>query len=174
VETSPAGSTATGKRLDRFSGGFGGVAPPEPAWTDARSDRYVSDAGPLLTRPARADQRADCIHKEPSEGGEAGRAYDGLEQRIPELSAAERTGRLRPELDGNEIMRVLGVPTGPVVGRAYDSCLSLRNRAGASWAVSRSSGDAAVGGSAEGYPPLRTRTRRIRGARGKASQYRPR
>ncbi|HYB48774.1 MAG TPA: CCA tRNA nucleotidyltransferase, partial [Streptosporangiaceae bacterium] len=53
-------------------------------------------------------------------------AYDGLEQRIAELSVREELARIRPELDGNQIMRILGIPPGPLVGRAYDFMLELR------------------------------------------------
>jgi hypothetical protein len=54
------------------------------------------------------------------------RAYDALERRITELSEQEELARIRPELDGNEIMRLLGVPPGPLVGQAYDFLLELR------------------------------------------------
>jgi len=74
---------------------------------------------------ARADQ-GRLHHKEPGEGAAAGRAYDALERRIAELSEQEELARIRPELDGNEIMRVLGVPPGPLVGRAYEFLLELR------------------------------------------------
>jgi poly(A) polymerase len=34
--------------------------------------------------------------------------------------------RLRPELNGNDIMRILGIPGGPLVGKAYNFLLELR------------------------------------------------
>ena len=70
--------------------------------------------------------RADCTTRNRAKAARLARAYDGLEQRIAELSEQEELARLRPELDGNEIMRILGVPPGPVVGRAYDFLLELR------------------------------------------------
>ena len=70
--------------------------------------------------------RADCTTRNRAKAARLGRAYDGLEQRIAELSEQEELARLRPELDGNEIMRVLGVPPGPVVGRARNFLLELR------------------------------------------------
>jgi len=106
-------------------GGSGGSSPPEPAWTDSAVRRYVRDAGPLLTR-LHVLTRADCTTRNRAKAARLARAYDGLEQRIAELSEQEELARLRPELDGNEIMRVLGVPPGPVVGRAYDFLLELR------------------------------------------------
>jgi len=103
----------------RFHGYGGGE------WTDSAVRRYVRDAGPLLTR-LHVLTRADCTTRNRAKAARLARAYDGLEQRIAELSEQEELARLRPELDGNEIMRVLGVPPGPVVGRAYNFLLELR------------------------------------------------
>jgi poly(A) polymerase len=103
----------------RFHGYGGGE------WTDSAVRRYVRDAGPLLTR-LHVLTRADCTTRNRAKAARLARAYDGLEQRIAELSEQEELARLRPELDGNEIMRVLGVPPGPVVGRAYTFLLELR------------------------------------------------
>jgi poly(A) polymerase len=94
-------------------------------WTDAAVRRYVRDAGPLLTR-LHVLTRADCTTRNRAKAARLARAYDGLEQRIAELSEQEELARLRPELDGNEIMRILGVPQGPVVGRARNFLLELR------------------------------------------------
>ena len=97
----------------------------EGEWTDSAVRRYVRDAGPLLTR-LHVLTRADCTTRNRAKAARLARAYDGLEQRIAELSEQEELARLRPELDGNEIMRVLGVPPGPVVGRARNFLLELR------------------------------------------------
>jgi poly(A) polymerase len=94
-------------------------------WTDAAVRRYVRDAGPLLTR-LHVLTRADCTTRNQAKAASLARAYDGLERRIAELSEQEELARFRPELDGNEIMRILGVPPGPTVGRAYDFLLELR------------------------------------------------
>ena len=94
-------------------------------WTDAAVRRYVRDAGPLLTR-LHVLTRADCTTRNQAKAARLARAYDGLEQRIAELSEQEELARLRPELDGNEIMRILGVPQGPVVGKAYGYLIELR------------------------------------------------
>jgi len=103
----------------RFHGYGGGE------WTDSAVRRYVRDAGPLLTR-LHVLTRADCTTRNRAKAARLARAYDGLERRIAELSEQEELARLRPELDGNEIMGVLGVPPGPVVGRAYNFLLELR------------------------------------------------
>jgi poly(A) polymerase len=97
----------------------------EGEWTDSAVRRYVRDAGPLLSR-LHVLTRADCTTRNRAKAQRLARAYDALELRIAELSKLEELGRIRPELDGNEIMRVLGVPPGPVVGRAYDFLLELR------------------------------------------------
>ena len=97
----------------------------EAGWTDSAVRRYVRDAGPLLTR-LNALTRADCTTRNVAKANRLARAYDDLEQRIERLSAQEELAKLRPELDGNEIMRILGVPRGPLVGRAYAFLLELR------------------------------------------------
>ena len=97
----------------------------EGEWTDSAVRRYVRDAGPLLTR-LHVLTRADCTTRNRAKAARLARAYDGLEQRIAELSVREELARIRPELDGNEIMRILGIPPGPLVGRAYDFMLELR------------------------------------------------
>jgi poly(A) polymerase len=97
----------------------------EGEWTDSAVRRYVRDAGPLLTR-LHVLTRADCTTRNREKARRLARAYDALERRIVELSEQEELARIRPELDGNEIMRILGVPPGPLVGRAYDFLLELR------------------------------------------------
>jgi poly(A) polymerase len=97
----------------------------EGEWTDSAVRRYVRDAGPLLPR-LHVLTRADCTTRNRAKAARLARAYDGLEQRIDELSEQEELARIRPELNGHEIMSVLGVPAGPVVGRAYDFLLELR------------------------------------------------
>ena len=97
----------------------------EGEWTDSAVRRYVRDAGPLLSR-LHVLTRADCTTRNRAKAARLARAYDSLEQRIAELSEQEELARIRPELDGNEIMRILGIGPGPVVGRAYDFLLELR------------------------------------------------
>jgi poly(A) polymerase len=97
----------------------------EGEWTDSAVRRYVRDAGPLLTR-LHVLTRADCTTRNRAKAARLARAYDSLEERIAELSEQEELARLRPELDGNEIMRILGVPPGPVVGKARNFLLELR------------------------------------------------
>jgi len=97
----------------------------EGEWTDSAVRRYVRDAGPLLPR-LHVLTRADCTTRNRAKAARLARAYDSLERRIAELSEQEELARIRPELDGNEIMRILGIGPGPAVGRAYDFLLELR------------------------------------------------
>jgi poly(A) polymerase len=94
-------------------------------WTDSAVRRYVSAAGPLLTR-LHALTRADCTTRNKAKAVRLARSYDSLEDRIETLSQQEELDSLRPDLDGNEIMSILGVPPGRVVGRAIKHLLDLR------------------------------------------------
>src|SRR5581483_8610283 len=107
-------------------GGPGGRLPPsETAWTDSAVRRYVRDAGPLLDR-LHVLTRADCTTRNVRKAERLARAYDSLEQRIAELREQEELDKLRPDLDGNAIMRILGIKPGPRVGEAYQFLLDLR------------------------------------------------
>jgi poly(A) polymerase len=97
----------------------------EGDWTDSAVRRYVRDAGPLLTR-LHVLTRADCTTRNRAKAQRLARAYENLERRIAELSQQEELARIRPELDGNEIMRILGLAPGPLVGKAYNFLLELR------------------------------------------------
>jgi poly(A) polymerase len=98
-------------------------------WTDSAVRRYVTDAGPLLTR-LHALTRADCTTRNKAKAQRLAQAYDGLEARISELAAREELDSIRPDLDGNEIMAILGIPPGPLVGRAWKFLRELRIEAG--------------------------------------------
>ena len=97
----------------------------EGEWTDSAVRRYVRDAGPLLSQ-LHVLTRADCTTRNRAKAARLSRAYDGLELRIAELSEQEELAKIRPELDGNEIMAILRVAPGPVVGKAYEFLLELR------------------------------------------------
>ncbi|GAA3364427.1 CCA tRNA nucleotidyltransferase [Saccharopolyspora gregorii] len=87
-------------------------------WTDSAVRRYVTDAGPLLPRLHKL-VRADCTTRNKRKANALQRSYDDLEERIERIAAEEDLARVRPDLDGNEIMRLLGLPPGPLVGRAW-------------------------------------------------------
>jgi poly(A) polymerase len=94
-------------------------------WTDSAVRRYVTDAGPLLTR-LHALTRADCTTRNKAKALRLERAYDDLEQRIADLAEREELARIRPDLNGLEIMHTLGLQPGPLVGEAYRYLLDLR------------------------------------------------
>ena len=94
-------------------------------WTDSAVRRYVTDAGPLLNRLHKL-VRADCTTRNKRRASRLQANYDDLEQRIEALAAKEDLARVRPDLDGNEIMRILDIPAGPQVGRAWKHLKELR------------------------------------------------
>ncbi|MFB0625791.1 CCA tRNA nucleotidyltransferase [Streptomyces sp. AB3(2024)] len=94
-------------------------------WTDSAVRRYVRDAGPLLDRLHKLT-RSDCTTRNKRKANALSRTYDGLEERIAQLQEQEQLDAIRPDLDGNEIQRVLEISPGPVVGKAYAFLLELR------------------------------------------------
>ena len=70
--------------------------------------------------------RADCTTRNKAKAQRLERAYDDLEKRIAVLSAQEELDKIRPDLNGNEIMETLGVPQGPIVGKARRFLLEQR------------------------------------------------
>jgi poly(A) polymerase len=97
----------------------------EGRWTDSAVRRYVADAGPLLSRLHKL-VRADCTTRNKRRAAKLQANYDSLEQRIAELAAKEDLARVRPDLDGNAIMEILGIPAGPQVGVAWNHLKELR------------------------------------------------
>jgi poly(A) polymerase len=94
-------------------------------WTDSAVRRYVTDAGPLLPRLHKL-VRADCTTRNKRRAARLQANYDDLEKRIAELAVKEDLARVRPDLDGNEIMEILGIPAGPQVGEAWRYMKELR------------------------------------------------
>ncbi|MGV9798392.1 CCA tRNA nucleotidyltransferase [Mycobacterium sp. NPDC003449] len=94
-------------------------------WTDSAVRRYVTDAGPLLSRLHKL-VRADCTTRNKRRAARLQANYDDLENRIAELAAKEDLQRVRPDLDGNEIMEILGIPAGPQIGEAWRHLKELR------------------------------------------------
>jgi poly(A) polymerase len=94
-------------------------------WTDSAVRRYVTDAGPLLPRLHKL-VRADCTTRNRRKAAALRASYDSLETRIARLQVEEDLARVRPDLDGNEIMRLLDLPPGPLVGQAWRLLKDLR------------------------------------------------
>ena len=95
------------------------------AWTDSAVRRYVRDAGDLLTH-LHVLTRADCTTRNKKKAENLAAHYNGLEDRITQLMEEEELLKIRPDLDGHAIMKLLGIPAGPKIGKAYDYLLELR------------------------------------------------
>jgi poly(A) polymerase len=94
-------------------------------WSDSAVRRYVRDAGPLLGT-LNALVRADCTTRNPAKAKRLAARMDELEERIVDLRKREELDKIRPELDGRQVMEFLGVPPGPIVGQALAYLLELR------------------------------------------------
>jgi poly(A) polymerase len=98
-------------------------------WTDSAVRRYVVDAGPLLDRLHKL-VRSDSTTRNKRKAANLSATYDELEARIAVLAEQEELAAIRPDLDGTEIMAVLGLKPGPLVGKAYKHLLELRMEQG--------------------------------------------
>ncbi len=94
-------------------------------WNDSAVRRYVRDAGPLL-EPLNLLVRADCTTRNVAKARRLALRMDELEARIRQLAEEEELQRIRPELDGREVMEILGLEPGPGVGKAMSFLLELR------------------------------------------------
>ena len=97
----------------------------EGAWTDSAVRRYVRDAGDQLER-LHILTRADVTTRNKRKANRLRSAYDDIESRIAALREQEQLDAIRPDLDGNDIQRILGIPPGRDVGAAYRFLLDLR------------------------------------------------
>ena len=94
-------------------------------WTDSAVRRYVRDVGDLL-EPLNELTRSDCTTRNAAKAKALAARMDELERRIAELREKEELAAMRPDLDGREVMAHLGLPPGPVVGRALAFLLEVR------------------------------------------------
>lgn len=94
-------------------------------WTDSAVRRYVRDAGPLLDRLNEL-VRCDVTTANKSREKEIQARIDELEARIEDLSAREELAKLRPPIDGNQVMGYLGMSPGPKVGEIMELLLEKR------------------------------------------------
>ncbi len=94
-------------------------------WTDRAVRRYARDAGPLLDDLNQL-VRCDCTTRNEARARALSRRMDELETRIAALREQEELDRIRPPLDGRQVMDFLGVPPGPLVGEALDDLLEAR------------------------------------------------
>ena len=97
----------------------------EGEWTDSAVRRYVRDAGELLTH-LHVLTRADCTTRNLKKAERLSRIYDSLEARIQVLMEAEELSRIRPDLDGAQVMQLLNIKPSADVGKALDFLMELR------------------------------------------------
>jgi poly(A) polymerase len=99
-------------------------------WSDSAIRRYVRDAGDELNR-LHALTRADVTTRNQRKADRLSHAYDDLEQRIATLREQEQIDSMRPDLSGEDIMRILDLKPSPIIGDAYRFLLELRLDEGA-------------------------------------------
>ena len=119
----------------------------EGEWTDSAVRRYVTDAGPLLERLHRLT-RSDCTTRNLRKAARLSAAYDDLEERIARLQEQEELDSVRPDLDGTQIMEILGLRPGPRGGRGVPVPARAADGARAARARRRARGAARVVGCA--------------------------
>ena len=85
----------------------------------------LADAGPLLDR-LNFLVRSDCTTRNVFKAKQLTAYSDELEERIARLEAEEELASIRPPLDGRQVMALLGIPPGPLVGKALAHLLELR------------------------------------------------
>jgi poly(A) polymerase len=94
-------------------------------WTDSAVRRYVRDAGELLTH-LHVLTRADCTTRNKSKADRLSARYDSLEARIELLMQQEELSKIRPDLDGTQVMELLKLKPSREVGLAMDFLMELR------------------------------------------------
>jgi poly(A) polymerase len=94
-------------------------------WTDKAVRKYIKDAGELREK-LNALIRADCTTKNPRKMRQSLNVLEELEERIVGLEAEEETAKIRPPIDGNDVMKYLGMQPGPQVGEAMRMLLDAR------------------------------------------------
>lgn len=94
-------------------------------WTDSAVRRYARVAGEELER-LHVLTRADCTTRNRRKADRLSRAYDHLEERIEQLRQQEEIDKIRPDLDGNDIQRLLDLQPGPLIGKAREHMLEVR------------------------------------------------
>ncbi len=97
----------------------------EGEWTDSAVRRYVRDAGEELER-LHILVRSDVTTRNDRKLALMDVAYTDLEERISAIREREEIDAIRPDLDGDQIMTILDVRPGRVVGEARAFLMELR------------------------------------------------
>jgi poly(A) polymerase len=104
---------------------FHGYEEGDGGWTDAAVRRFVRDAGHLLDELIELT-RSDCTTRNERKARMLRRRMDDLVARIARLREQEELEAIRPDLDGNAVMGILGLAPGREVGEALRFLLDLR------------------------------------------------
>jgi poly(A) polymerase len=94
-------------------------------WTDSAVRRYVRDAGPLLERLNEL-VRCDVTTANKRKAETINQRIDELEARIVELTEREELDRLRPPINGHQVMQFLDIPPGPLIGEVMEMLYERR------------------------------------------------
>ena len=94
-------------------------------WTDSAVRRFTRDANGQLDQLLMLI-RADITTRNRRKSDRLQFAIDDLERRIAELREQEELDAIRPDLDGDEIMRILNIGPSREVGEARNFLLELR------------------------------------------------
>jgi poly(A) polymerase len=97
----------------------------DDVWSDAAVRRYARDAGPLLEELNELT-RCDCTTRNDRKARLLAARMDALEERIAELREREALDAIRPDINGNRVMELLGIGPGRAVGEALDMLLEAR------------------------------------------------
>jgi poly(A) polymerase len=102
---------------------------PARTWTDAAVRRLDRETGHLTPRLLRL-ARADCTTRSPARAAELARRHEEICARLRAVRALDAAALERPDLDGTEVMDILGIGPGPQVGVALTHLLTLRRERG--------------------------------------------
>ena len=94
-------------------------------WSDSAVRRYVRDAGELLTH-LHVLTRADCTTRNKAKAARLAATYESLEARIAVLMEQEELSKIRPDVDGAQVMEILNLKPSRAVGQAMDFLMELR------------------------------------------------
>ncbi len=112
--------------LVALSGRFHGY---QHGWEDSAVRRYARDAGHLLG-DLNELVRCDCTTRHANKVAALHQRVDELEVRIRTLAAEEERAKERPDLNGQDVMELLGISGGPAVGRALAMLLDHKRQHG--------------------------------------------
>jgi len=94
-------------------------------WADSAVRRYIRDCDPLIADINKL-VRADCTTRNPFQSRKFASLLDELYGRIEILEKEEESAKIRPPIDGNEVMSYLDLEPGPDVGKIMKALLEAR------------------------------------------------